>query len=409
MDVRNFLPNETGVYIFKDAQDNILYIGKAKSLKKRVNSYFASKNKDNKKISSLIKDYHHIEHIVTTNETAALLLEVQLIQKYKPRYNILLKEGQPYLYILFTQEIIPKIKIVRLKKENGSYYGPFLEKKHVRQVYNFLVRTFRLSLCNKKIEEGCLDYHLDICAGNCKKDFDLEEYKFRLQLAEDLLHGKYKEIEKNILERIKFKNARLEFEKSKNLYSYLENIKNIYKVLETKKYKKVQRNINFQQEDLTKLKKLIGMEKLPIEIDCFDISHFQSSYIVGSCIRFKNGKPDPSNFRKFKIKTLLQQNDYKALEEIVKRRYKNENDLPDLILIDGGKGQLNAVKKLYPNVEFVSLAKKEETLFGSKLKNGGKLDLKSNFGRLLIALRDYAHHFAISYHRSLRSKNLKGG
>ncbi|MFA6991270.1 MAG: hypothetical protein WC192_04450, partial [Candidatus Babeliales bacterium] len=155
-------------------------------------------------------------------------------------------------------------------------------------------------------------------------------------------------------------------------------------------------------------KALKNLLQLPIEphtIDCFDISHKQGMYMVGSCVRFTDGKPDKKNFRHFYIKSIEQQNDYAALHEIVQRRYKNIKELPDLILIDGGKGQLNAVKNLFPKAEFASLAKKEETIFSKRIPEGKKLNLKSFVGQILTAIRDYAHHFAISFHRKVEHKN----
>lgn len=154
------------------------------------------------------------------------------------------------------------------------------------------------------------------------------------------------------------------------------------------------------------LKVLLALKTVPKTIDCFDISHFQSSYLVGSCIRFTHGVPDKSKFRRFRIKTLSEQNDYAALQEIVQRRYRDAKELPDIVMIDGGKGQLNAVKDLYPTTAFISLAKKEEILFTSNYPQGIHLDPLSNAGQILMYLRDYAHHFAVSYHKVLRSKNL---
>jgi excinuclease ABC subunit C len=150
------------------------------------------------------------------------------------------------------------------------------------------------------------------------------------------------------------------------------------------------------------IKKLLKLSTEPRTIDCFDISHQQGMKTVGSCIRFKDGKPDKNNFRKFRIKTVEKQNDYACLREIVSRRYKSGNNLPDLILIDGGRGQLNAVKNLFPEVEFAALAKREETIFSEKIPDGKKLNLKNFASQSLIALRDYAHHFAISYHKKLK-------
>jgi excinuclease ABC subunit C len=154
------------------------------------------------------------------------------------------------------------------------------------------------------------------------------------------------------------------------------------------------------------IKKLLKLPFEPKTIDCFDVSHKQGHFMVGSCIRFKNGEPDKENFRKFKIKTVKTQDDYKCLQEIVQRRYRDIKDLPDLILIDGGKGQLNAVNNIFPKTEFASLAKREETIYSKRILNGKKLNLKNFSGQSIISLRDYAHHFAISYHKIICQKSI---
>ncbi|MDR3549964.1 MAG: GIY-YIG nuclease family protein [Candidatus Babeliales bacterium] len=410
-------PLAPGIYLFKDAADNVIYIGKAKSIKTRVASYFAKHNKD-WKVAALISEYADVDYILTNSETEALLLEAQLISKHKPKFNVLLKSGQPFLYILFTDKLPTTIEIVRNKKEKGTYFGPFLQKTAARTAYHYLIRTFKLFWCNKSIENGCLDYHLGRCSGTCMSSFDTTEYNFRAQLAIDALKNNPTTFLKKIKEKIKEYNQNLEFEKSKHLNEYLVNMDIVFHTLKVKfsetKYeneifaattpvKPLEKNYD---EISHEMQQLLKLDKPPMRIDCFDISHFQSSYIVGSCVRFALGKPDKNNFRHFNIKTLTEQNDYAALQEIVSRRYKSELELPDLIVIDGGKGQLSAAQKVLPNVPMVGLAKREETIYSSKIPNGVVLDIKSGAGQLLIALRDYAHHFAISHHRSKRSKGF---
>ncbi len=410
------LPSLPGIYLFK-AGEVILYIGKAKNIKKRVQSYFVKKALD-WKIDALLAEYTIIEHIVTHSETDALLLEAQLIKEHAPKYNVLLKSGQPFVYLLFTNEVLPRLEIVRNKKQKGTYFGPFLHKKQARSVLNYILSTFRLKLCTTKIKQGCLEYHIGTCAGNCLETFDQHDYLFRLDLAQQLLAGNYKKSLAMIHKPILLYSTNFEFEKAKNLYNYEQNLHTIFESLRTrfseKKYvldvarTTAPTTVSSQDAHLVgaQLQKLLGLEK-PIEtIDCFDISHFQSSCIVGSCIRFKNGVPDKNNFRKFNIKSLTEQNDYAALQEIVQRRYKNPENLPDLMLIDGGKGQYSSIAKLFPTIPIIALAKREETIYGKNLPPEGiKLDVKTDVGKLLIALRDYAHHFAISFHRKKRSSS----
>jgi excinuclease ABC subunit C len=409
------LPRLAGIYIFKRSDGIILYIGKAKSLHNRVQSYF-QQYKTDWKVNALLEEYATIEHIITTNDTEAALLEAQLIQTYHPKFNVLLREGQPFIYILFTQEELPRMVIVRNKTQKGTYFGPFLQKKDARSAHDFLTKTFALRLCHKKVPNGCLDYHLGYCAGMCRADFDKEDYIFALQLAQNVLKKDHEKFLKDIRKKIALYNAELAFEKAKRLVTYLDAIAAIFHTIQTnfspEKYLPqitqttatssikitVPENIELLLQDFFKLDRPI------VTIDCFDISHFQSQDLVGSCIRFVNGVPEKNKFRRFKIKTLTQQNDYAALSEIVGRRYKNRENYPDLILVDGGKGQLHAVENVVPDVPCASLAKKEEVIYSTHHPTGTPLNIAEPVGKLLIQLRDYAHHFAISYHRLRRTK-----
>lgn len=409
------IPDCPGVYLFKDGTGAIIYIGKAKSLKKRVSSYFSKNNRD-WKIEALLEETKSIDHINTHSEHEALLLEAQLVKEHQPKFNVLLKGGQPFVYLVFTSD---DLSIERTKKNKGTYFGPFIHKQQARKVFDFLLSTFVLYRCNKKIENGCLDFHLGRCAGSCKKNFDSEDFKFRLSLAQDALGQNRDDFLKKVDEKIKEHSASLEFEKAKHLLAYKENIESIFQTLNAKfSPQKYATDISSATTPLSflddydevseELKNLLQLPGLPERIDCFDISHFQSSYIVGSCIRFYRGKPDKNSFRRFKIQSLVEQNDYAALQECVMRRYKDNLNMPDLILIDGGKGQRNAIVPLVKEIPCVSLAKKEELLFSDIHPEGIPLHVNSKIGKLLICLRDYAHHFAISYHRLLRNKDMKG-
>ncbi|HEX2978562.1 MAG TPA: GIY-YIG nuclease family protein [Candidatus Babeliales bacterium] len=416
------LPLLPGVYLFKDSQNAIIYVGKAKLLRKRVASYFQKQHED-WKIKSLIDEHSTIEHIVTHTEAEALLLEAQLIKEHQPKFNVLLKNGQPFLYLTVTADELPRLELTRAKKRKGVYFGPFIQNKGaVRAGYDYLIRTFRLDICNRKIPDGCLRYHIGICAGACKDDFDKEGYLFRINLATSLLRGNYKESLAELRGQIAKCVLSLQFEKARQLNYYLQNLDTIFANLKVKfserKYAQEVAHATAPERPLKignlalgkQLQEMLKLDTAPASIDCFDISHFQSKSIVGSCIRFVNGVPDKNSFRRFALKTIEQQNDYAALQEIVGRRYRNPEEMPDLILIDGGKGQLSAVASLFPEhaAKIVSLAKREERLFSKEFSDGILLDKQTEVGRLLIALRDYAHHFAITYHRQKRSKRLEG-
>ena len=412
------LPRLPGIYLFKDSNDAIIYIGKAKSIYDRVQTYFQRSIKENK-VALLITEYKYIDFIITHTELEALFLEADLIQKHKPKFNALLKEGNPFIYILFTNTPLPNVEIVRTKAKKGSYYGPFLYKTDARKAANFLIRTFRLNRCNKTIANGCLDYHIGTCAGSCRPDFNPQDYLFRIELAQNVLKKDHKAFIEQLKTKIKEYSKELAFEKARNLTYYLDNMHSIFTALETaftpKKYldqivlttlpKKYTATL---PPDLpAQLQEFLQLPGLVHSIDCFDISHFQSKEIVGSCIRFVDGLPDKNRFRRFKVNSLDTQNDYAALQEIVTRRYRNIDELPDLILIDGGKGQLSAVQSVLPQAHIISLAKREEQLFGTMFAGYKMLDAQNPAAKVLLELRDYAHHFAISYHRLRRRKNFK--
>lgn len=417
MENNNFahLPLTSGIYLFKDISQQIMYIGKAKSIRKRVQTYF-NKTMD-WKVAALLQEFASIDYIQTKTETEALLLEAQLIKKYQPKYNVLLKSGQPFLYILFGIHA-RTVELVRNKKKKGIYFGPFLHKRQARSAYRYLMETFQLERCNVKIDGGCLRYHIGLCAGTCRSDFDESIYIFRLELAKSLLQGNYRESLKQLAEQLQNAVNHKQYEKARQLHAFQQHLDVIFETLKTKfsetKYVKDIARVtspgalpNIKYEALAlQVQESLHLQRPVNTIDCFDISHFQSKAIVGSCIRFIDGKPEKNKFRRFLVRTLYEQNDYAALQEIVQRRYKDNHDYPDLILIDGGKGQLSSVLKVIKDkVPVASLAKKEETLFMSYIPHGILLRVHEPVGKLLIALRDYAHHFAITYHR-LRRKQL---
>lgn len=402
------LPDRPGVYLFKDACGSIIYVGKASSLKNRVSSYFRSRN-DDWKISSLLADHACVDHVVTGSTEEAELLEAHLIRLYQPRYNVLLRDGQPFVYIMVARGKLPTLKIVRNKKEKGTYFGPFLHKKAARSAYDYLCRTLRLKLCKHRIEEGCLDYHVGTCAGTCRPAFDRRAYEVRLELAVHILGNDRDGCLTKLHEQIRAHSAARDFEKAKIFYEYLLDLDTIFRTLAarfdpqrsmTSVLHTPQAHAIIDGKALAaKVQEFMGVDKPVVTIDCFDVSHFQSRSMVGSCVRFCYGIPQPDKFRHFAIKSLVDQDDCAALAEIVARRYRDEADEPDIVLVDGGKGQLSAARKVVRTAPCASLAKNGERLFCQRYPRGIALDIHSCVGTLLMALRDYAHHCAIKYHR----------
>ena len=273
--------------------------------------------------------------------------------------------------------------------------------------------SFTLFRCGKKMAHGCLLYHIGKCAGSCLPNFDEAAYRFRTELALHMLKNERDIFINNVKSEISTASKLMQFERAKNLYHYLHHVDALFQTLN--RYTNGTAYIPDAVATSMPMCPLITSDTLAVElqvlvggnspihtIDCFDISHFQSQSIVGSAVRFTNGVPDKQAFRRFIIRSLTQQNDYAALQEIVQRRYRKKEDLPDLILIDGGIGQLHAVQAVLITPLIASLAKKEEMLYCLAHPRGIKLNLHNDTGKTLIALRDYTHHFAITYHRLKR-------
>lgn len=401
------IAKKPGVYLFKNALEQIIYIGKAKSLHARIASYF--NNPDDFKINMILHDATSIETIPVNSELEALYLEVELIKKYQPKFNTLLKDGNPFVYLYFSQTTLPTISIVRNKTKKGTYIGPFLTKKTAHGVYNFLLKTFSLKLCKKKIPHGCLQYHIGICAGYCSTDFDINYYLTRFKLAKYLVQKDPHAAMAHIDEEISKASRTLQFERAQKLHEYKKNFEQFAYTVEKLESMPSKQQKSTDDKNIALLMALqtrLHLQHVPYVIDCFDISHLQGTSIVGSCIRYVNGETEPKSFRRFQIKSLHDQDDYQALREIVQRRYKSGSNYPNLIIVDGGKGQINAVKPYIGPSELVGLAKKEETIISSDFQHFIQLTNNKPEDLLLLQIRDKTHQFAISYHRKKRSKKF---
>lgn len=403
------LPKKPGVYIFRNQHDEMIYIGKAKSIADRIASYF--NNPDEYKVSMILHEATNLESIPVNSELEALYLEVDLIKKYQPKFNTLLKEGNPFIYLYFSEPskksltTIPTLSVVRTKNKKGTYIGPFLNKKSAYSVYNFLMRTFKLKLCKKKIAHGCLEFHIGICAGFCSPDFDLNFYKIRFELAKYLVSNDMKAALTTLDQEIKKSSELLQFEHAKSLLEYKNSFQEFaytLQKLENMPSKQRQPDKSENLDLLLAVQQRLHLQHIPYVIDCFDISHLQGNFIVGSCIRYVHGQPEPNSFRRFQVKSIVEQDDYTALAEIVRRRYKTGSNYPNLIIVDGGKGQINAIKPYIGSAELVGLAKREETIISSDFKYFIQLDRQRPEDLLLLAIRDKTHNFAITYHRKKR-------
>lgn len=528
------IPEKPGVYQFINKDQTIIYVGKAKNLKKRVSSYF-QKNIKSRKTLNLVKNTKYVEHVVVHSESDALLLENSLIKKNQPKYNILLRDDKTYPWICIKNEPFPRVFVTRkLVKDGSQYFGPFTSFKTINTIMGIIKQLYSLRNCNynlssKNIEQKkfkvCLEYHLGNCLGGCEGKESLEDYEKNILAIKQILKGNVNESKRNFKkEMIKFSNNQ-EYEKAQKIkekIQLLENYQSKSTVVSSKlnnidvfsiisdsesafvnflqvahgkiirfhnqevkkklneddekilslmilsireKYNSTSKNIishiNLENQINLKFiiprsgdnKKLLDlsiknakafrfernkqtqlvdperhinrimeqmridlkMKEEPRHIECFDISNIQGTNNVASCVVFINGKPSKKLYRKFNIKTIDGQNDFGSMQEVVFRRYKRlldeKQDLPNLIVIDGGKGQLSsAVKSLKEldldnKISVLGIAKRLEELYFPNDSIPLYLNKKSETLKVIQQLRNEAHRFGVSFHRDKRSKS----
>ena len=528
------LPNSPGVYQYFDKEDVIIYVGKAKNLKKRVSSYF-NKNHENGKTRVLVKKIVRIEHIVVDTETDALLLENNLIKKYKPRYNILLKDDKSYPWICIKKERFPRVfSTRRIVKDGSEYFGPYTNMKTVHTLLDLIkelypLRTCKYDLSEEKINSGkykvCLEYHLGNCKGACEGLQTEENYYDDIRIIRNIIKGNFKEsLERlqNIMiefaSDMKFEEAQKIKDKLVSLQNYqakstiinpsINNVDvfsiisdethgyaNFFKIMngsivqsytteikkkldETDKQllelfiietrnrfnslsrevyapfnvdlgeqikvtvpklgdkKRIvelsERNAKYYRMEqfkqikivdpdrhvkriMSQMQKDLRLHEEPRHIECFDNSNIQGTHPVAACVVFKNGKPSKKDYRHYNIKTVDGPDDFASMEEVVFRRYKRlleeKQSLPQLIVIDGGKGQLSSALKsldvlgLRGKIAIIGIAKRLEEIYYPGDSIPLYLDKKSESLKIVQFLRNEAHRFGITFHRNKRSKS----
>jgi len=414
-------PNSPGVYLFRAGDGSVLYIGKARVLKKRVSSYFNKTLKD-PRIESMVSQIADVDFIELKSEEEAFLVEDKLVKEYQPRYNIDLKDDKRYPLIkLTTNEPYPQLLIVRQKKNDGSkYYGPYTDARALRNVVKFLRKTFKLRRCkagmpSEKDKEHCLYFHIGECLAPCVNKVSHILYGETVKQVCLLLDGRGDELLTILKSKMLYMSRHKNYEKAAEIRDLIRDVEQI---LGSKVRKDILKGMVYKPADVKReveeLGKVLGMEKLPVWIDAFDVSNLMGENAVGSLIVFRNGLPYKNGYRRFKIKTVAGISDYDMIAEIVERRYRrilNEGKgLPDLILIDGGLGQYNAAKSVLEafglgGIKVIGLAKRFEEIYSPELI---KLPQDSPALKLLMRVRDEAHRFAIKYHRVLRRKRVFG-
>lgn len=419
-EIVNQIPMTPGVYFMKDAEGGILYIGKARILKNRVRSYFVNRMQL-PKIAVLVSQIRRIDYIETTTEMDALLLEAQLIRKFQPKYNKELKDDKSYPLLKITAEPYPRVVITRNKSDRKAfYYGPYTDAGLLREAVNLINSLFPIRKCRRLPKTACLYYHIGQCLAPCIKPEVREEYDRWVAEVRGFLGGGKKSILEYLTERMQDAAAELRFEDAQ---FFKEQIQALGK-LKKKRFLPQNPEAGIGLAASLELKKVLGLEKLPERIVCFDVSNIQGDEAVASKVAFHRELPDKMAYRRYKIRTVEGIDDYAMMQEAVRRMLRGlkegrEEFIPDVIMIDGGKGHLAAAFEVlkeegFESTQLISIAKKFETIYSARRMASGETDSAEDLNlpkdapanHLLQKIRDEAHRFAVTYHRTLKEKNL---
>jgi excinuclease ABC subunit C len=423
------LPNTPGVYLFKNAKGKIIYVGKAVNLKNRVSSYFQKFERLLPKTQLLVQDIHDLDYVRVESEIEALILEANLIKRHKPYYNIRLKDDKDYIYIKITKEDFPTVQLARGKdlKNSKKYYGPFPDGSSARTVYRLLRRLFPFRTCTPGQGKPCFYYHIGLCLGPCIGVADKKTYNLMIRRMTRFLEGHKDEVVRALTEDMQNASDALQFERAGQIKRQLAAIGYV-----TEKRQLIDRYIDnpnlvedLRNEALRQLAEIVNLPNvLPQRIECYDNSNIQGTHATSSMVVFINGEADKSHYRKFRIKKVKSQDDYAYMKEVLTRRFhrlvtktgkwrvadESFDSIPDLIVIDGGKGQLSVAKKvlidLNLEIPVIALAKRLEEIYLPGNPTAIRLPRDSEALKIVQNIRDEAHRFALGYNRKLRDKAL---
>jgi len=417
------LPNGPGVYLMKDRLGSIIYVGKAKNLKKRVSNYFqrGRRHLHSPKIKSLVEVIRDFEIMEVKSETEALLLEGKLIKQWKPKYNTMFLDDKRFLMVrLDLGESLPRFQYVRNQRDDTArYFGPFVHSHLLRKTLSEMRLKFGILLSDakpKRMEDGRYQLYDDIrneIYGHPNL-VSVEEYRDRLGRACEFLEGKSKEWLEELKEEMAQAAMEQEYERAADLRDLVFALQ---KTIErNRKFTHTRVLVSDADHGMKQLAKVLELPELPRRMECFDISHISGTFVVASMVHFRDGKPDNSQYRRFRIKGFVGNDDFRSMEEVVGRRYRRLHEegrpMPDLIVIDGGAGQVGAAIRAFMilGIEpppLIGLAKKEETIVFPDERKDMNLQATSPGLRLLQRIRDEAHRFANTYNADLRSKKIR--
>jgi excinuclease ABC subunit C len=399
-------PGSPGIYLMKDKQGRILYVGKASSLRKRVGSYFQKPPAG--KTRMLLSRTADIEYIRTASSAQALLLENSLIKRYKPYYNAALKDDKSYPYVKISEaQAYPCVSIVRGKREKGArYYGPYTNVKLLKSAVKAARAVFPFRSCERLPKKPCLYFHLKRCPGMCVKKVNKKNYRGNLKELGLFLEGRHARLIKQLQGKMQKLSKGQRYEDAAVLRNKISALSGIF----------TQAGVVSPEDLILELQKALGLDKAPYRIEAFDISQIGGKETVGSMVSFFGAWPDKKNYRKFRIKMVKGIDDYAMIREVLLRRYSRRGEkgmppLPNLVMIDGGKGHLSCARAELKRIGMeklpvIALAKRLETVYTPEGK-ALRLRKDSKVLHLLQRIRDEAHRFAISYHRRLRQKGMR--
>lgn len=417
------LPSKPGVYLFKDSLNRIIYVGKAKDLKKRVATYFSKKRLD-PKTQLLVNEISSIDYILVGSEIESFLLEAEAIKRHKPYFNIKFTDDKSYPYIMIAKDKIPFVSIVRKKntKRRAEYFGPYPDGSSVKTVLRILRKIFPFQSVQYHTKRKCLYYHLGLCPCVQSVPSNLNQYKRNISNLKKFLKGRRDAVVRSLESEKKHAVNNEEFEAARTIQNQIDAINRITTNTFDPFYflERPQAQVEREQKENHGLQKILEERGLRFEkferVECYDISNFQGKEATGSMTVFINGSAEKSLYRKFKIRRVKGINDFAMHQEIIARRLKHFDDwgIPDLLIIDGGKGQVSSVMVVLAHfgidIPVIGLAKKFETII-IPIKQGPslifkeiRLSISSPALNLVRRIRDEAHRFAIKYHKTLRSK-----
>jgi excinuclease ABC subunit C len=419
-------PQTPGVYLMKDAAGNVVYLGKAKHLRSRASSYFHKEAASDPRIRDWIGLVQDVDYIETADDIAALLTEARMIKDLRPRFNKDLKDDKTFPYLqIRTREEFPRVEITRQPRRKGvRLYGPFTSSGSLRAAISVLQRIFKFRTCTLDIKSSedrwrwfrpCLLHSIRRCTAPCNFRVGREEYRRQIKKLIFVLEGKKDRLIRGMEKQMRAASEAFDFEKAKRIRDEIAALQNLDMRGDTAKDVQPEVFPIDPKKGLRGLRKVLGLATTPRTIEGVDIAHLGGTDTVASLVAFLDGLPFKPGYRRFKIKSVEGVDDFASMREVVTRRFRrlSEEDtvFPDIVLIDGGKGQLNATMDAFKTLGIdppcvISLAKEEEEIFRPGDAESIKLSRHSAALRLLQYVRDEAHRFAQHYHHILRRKRL---